>query len=293
MASNDKIVEKKPVNLRTLSSGEMTWIDIVQPTLETNKYLAEQYHFNPLDLEDVLSPRQVPKIEEYPDYLFVVFHLSTFDRTTRVSSRKQWSAFVGKNFLVTLRPLELKVVDELFREFELNEEVKERNCDQGSGYLLYQILDRAIDRYFKVLDKLLGLIENVEDSVFKENVEVGVELSILRRDINTQKRVMVPTRQLLTELEKKLKRFSRTDLTLLFSDLMDHLNKILDTLDEYTETIGVFKDADYTLSGYRSNRTIRTLAVLFAVGLPFLVIAGLYIILRVVSIKAVSSHSWC
>ena len=90
---------------------------------------------------------------------------------------------------------------------------------------------------------------------------------------------MFPTRPLLTRLEKQLKRFTKTDLTLYFSDLMDHMNKICETLDEYTETIEVFKDADYTLSGYRSNQTIRTMAVLFAVGLPFLVIAGLYIML--------------
>jgi Mg2+ and Co2+ transporter CorA len=57
------------------------------------------------------------------------------------------------------------------------------------------------------------------------------------------------------------------------------MNKICDTLDEYNETIEVFKDADYTLSGYRSNRTIRMLAVLFAIGLPFLVATGIYIML--------------
>ena len=98
-----------------------------------------------------------------------------------------WREFPGD-----LAALELKAPDELFRECELNEEVRERNCDHGSGYLLYQIFDRAIDSYFKVLDKLLSLMEDIEDSVFKENVEVGLELSILRRDIITQRRVMFP-----------------------------------------------------------------------------------------------------
>ncbi len=279
MVLSDKTSEKKQLNLRTITWGDLTWVDIVQPTKEVTTYLAEHYNFNPLDLEDALSPRQVPKIEEYPDYLFAVFHFSVYDKQTRVSSRKQWSAFVGENLLVTLRPPELKAPDELFRECELSEEAREQYLGQGSGYLLYQIIDRAIDSYFKVLDKILSLMEDIEDNVFKENVEVAMELSILRRDIITQRRVMFPTRPLLAELEKKLKRFSKMDLTLYFSDLMDHMNKICDTLDEYTETIEVFKDADYTLSGYRANRTIRTLAILFAMGLPFLVIAALFVIL--------------
>jgi Mg2+ and Co2+ transporter CorA len=122
-------------------------------------------------------------------------------------------------------------------------------------------------------------MEDIEDNVFKENVEVATEISFLRRNINTQRRVMFPTRPLLVDLEKKLKHFSKVDLTLAFSDLMDHMNKICETLDEYTETIEVFKDADYTLSGYRSNRTIRVLAVSFAFGLPFLVMAGIYYML--------------
>ncbi len=279
MALTDKTSEKKQLNLRTMTSGDLTWVDIVQPTKEVIKYLAEHYNFNPLDLEDALSPRQVPKIEEYPDYLFVVFHLSVFDKVTRVSTRKQWSAFVGENFLVTLRPAEFKVPDELFHDCEISEETRAQNCGQGSGYLLYQILDRAIDRYFRVLDKILVLMEDIEDNVFQEGVEAARELGFLRRDIITQRRIMFPTRPLLIDLEKKLKRFSKIDLTLFFSDLMDHMNKILDTLDEYTEVIEVFKDTDYQLSGYRANRTIRVLALLFALGLPFLVIAALYLIL--------------
>jgi magnesium transporter len=279
MALSDKTPEKKQMNIRTMTWGDMTWVDIVQPTKEATRYLAEHYNFNQLDLEDALSPRQVPKIEEYPQYLFAVFYFAVYNKGTRVSSRKQWSAFIGENFLITLRPPELKAPDELYRECEMSEETRERYLSQGSGYLLYQIIDQAVDSYFKVLDKLLSLMEDIEDNVFKENVEVALELSILRRDIITQRRVMFPTRPLLTELGKKLKRFSKVDLTLFFSDLMDHMNKICDTLDEYTETIEVFKDADYTLSGYRSNRTIRTLALLFATGLPFLVIAALYIIL--------------
>ena len=57
------------------------------------------------------------------------------------------------------------------------------------------------------------------------------------------------------------------------------MNRICETLDEYTDTIEVFKDADYLLSSYRANRTVRTLAILFAIGLPFLVIAGIYVML--------------
>jgi magnesium transporter len=279
MTSAVKNPEPRQLNIKTITWGDQTWIDIVQPTKEAIRYLADRYHFNNLDLEDALSARQVPKIEEYPDYLFAVFHFSVYDKQRRVSSRKQWSAFIRENLLVTLRPQELKAPEEISKECEGSEEVRQQYLAQGPGHLLYQIIDRAVDSYFRVLEKIQSLMEDIEDNVFKEEVEAATEISILRRDIITQRRVMFPTRPLLVELEKKLKRFSKPDLTLFFSDLMDHMNKILDTLDEYTEVIEVFKDADYLHSGIRTNRTIRALGVLSMIGLPFLVIASLYLIL--------------
>ena len=279
MAKSLKTVREPQMNLKTITSRDLTWVDITNPTKEATKYLTEHYNFNPLDLEDALSPRQVTKIEEYPEYLFVIFHLSVFDKVRRVSSRRQWSAFVGPDYLVTIRPPEFKVAGELFQECETKEEAREQYLSQGSGFLLYQILDRAIDRYFKVLDKILSLMEDTEEGVFREDVEVAGQLSSLRRDIIDQKQVVFPTRAILAELEPKLKQYSKTDLALYFSDLMDHANRVCNTLDEYTEVIDIFKDSDYLLSGYRSNRTIRAIAILLAIGLPFFVVAGVYLLL--------------
>jgi magnesium transporter len=272
----NKSSEEKPANIKTITWGDLTWVDIVQPTQEVTKYLAEHYNFHPMDLDDALSIRQLSKIEEYPQYLFVIFHLPVYDKETRISTRKQWSAFVGDKFLVTLHPKELRSIDDILRECELSEEARQDYLSHGSGYLLYQILDSALDSYFPVLDKIMRLTDDIENIVFSEEFEAAEELSILRQDIITQRLVMFPTRTLLVELEKKLKRFSTLDLTIYFSDLMDHMNKICDTLDESTEVIEVFKDADFLQSSYHANRGIRVLAVMFAVALPILVVFGLY-----------------
>jgi magnesium transporter len=271
-----KSQENKQLNLRTVNLGELTWVDIAQPTEETAKYLAEHYNFHPMDLEDSLSTRQLSKIEEYSQYLFIVFHFQVYERTTRISTRKQWSVFIGDTFLITLHPAELKTIDDMFRECELSEETRQEYLSRGSGYLLYQILDRLSDSYFPVLDKIASSLSNIEDSVFSEETEAAQELSTLRRDIITQRQVMFPTRTLLMELESKLKRFSKIDLTIYYSDLMDHINKICETLDESREVVEVFQDADFILSSYRANRGIRIISVMLAIGLPFLVVFGLY-----------------
>jgi magnesium transporter len=264
--------EKKRMTY-TVKQGDLTWVDMSDPAQEDRKYLADTFNFNPMDLEDYFSPGQLPKVDEYQKYLSVIFHMPTYDKATKVSTIYQWAAFVGENFLVTLHPGVLRSLNELRLECEASEEARKANMTQGSGYLLYQILDRTVDSYFPVLDRIMSLVDKVEDRVFDEGVEVGKEISILRRDILTQRRVMFPLRALLKELEDKLKRFSRIDLTVFYGDLMDHMNKICDTLDTGKETIEIFKDADYTLSGYRANGVIRVIAIMLAITLPFVVLA--------------------
>ena len=267
--------EREPT-IKTVSWGNLTWTDIVQPTEDAKKYLAERYNFHPLALDDCLSRKQLSKIDVYPGYMFFIFHFPVYHKETRVSTKQQWSVFIGENYLVTLRPGELKTFDKLFRECELSEESRQEYMSQGSGYLLYKLLDRAIDSYFPVLDKIMSLMEDMEDIVFDESIEAAKELSIMRRDIITQRAVMFPTREIFKEMENKLKRFSKTDLTPYYSDLMDHMNKICSTLDECQEIIEVFKDTDYVLGTDRLNRVMRVLTIFSTIILPFVAISSIF-----------------
>jgi magnesium transporter len=251
-------------------------VNVQSPTEREIEYLAGKYDFHPLALDDCLSRKQLPKLDVYPGYLFFVFHFPFYDKQTRISSKRQWSAFVGENLLVTLHTGELKTLVALFRDCQVNEDAREEYLGNGSGFLLYRILDRAIDSYFPVLDKIMDLLEDVEDSVFDEYIEAAKELSIIRRDVITQRAVMFPTRAIFIEMENKLKRFTDVDVTVYYHDLMDHINKICETLDEVQEIIEVYKDADSTLATYRINRVTRLLTIFSSIVLPFLLVSGLY-----------------
>jgi magnesium transporter len=267
---------EKPLNIESITWGDLTWVNIESATEQETAWLADTYHFHQLALDDCISRKQIPKIDVFPGYLFFVFHYPLFDKITRVSSKRQWSAFIGENYLITIHTGELKTIVALFRDCIANEEARKEYMSSGSGFLLYLILDRAIDSYFPVLNKILSLMEDVEDAVFDEDIEAVKELSILRRDIITQRSVMFPTREIFKEMENKLKRFSKTDVTAYYNDLMDHTNKICSTLDECKEIIEVYKDTDYTLATNRLNRVTRILTIFSAIIVPFLMVSSLY-----------------
>lgn len=272
-----KVEEKeKKLNVESITWDGLTWVNIEGPAEREIQYLAQNYHFHPMDLDDCLSRTQRQKIDEYQDYLFSILHFQVYNKATRVSTHTQLSIFIGKNYLITIHTGELKALVKLFKQCQTEEEARRENCSHGSGYLLYRALDRLVDSYFPVLDKILLMMESVEDQVFDENIEAAQELSILRRDIITQRRINFPLRTVLTSLESKLKQFTDTDISVHWGDLMDHMNKICDTLDEIKETIEVYKDTDFILGTDRLNRVMRIMTVLGTIMLPFVVVSSIY-----------------
>ena len=264
------------LNMESITWGDLTWVNIERPSKRETEYLAKHYPFHPFDLDDCLSRKQRPKVDEYKDYLFFIFHFPVYNKITRTSTHGQLSVFIGDKYLITLHSGELRSLVKLFRDCQADEEARQVNFSYGPGYLLYRIMDRAVDSYFPVIDKIFSLTEDIEDQVFDERVEAAHEVAILRRDIITQRRIIFPMRTMLAELENKLKRFATSDITVQYGDLMDHMNKICESLDELKEIIEVYKDADFVLGTDRVNHILRILTIMSTIALPFLIVSSLW-----------------
>jgi len=271
-----EVGREEGLNTETITYRELTWVNIEQPTTRETGYLAQNYSFNQLDLDDCLSRRQRPKIDEYEDYLFVVLHFPKWYKEIQIARPSQVAMFIGRKYVVTIHAGELTPLVRLFEVCRDNAVVRQRNMGRGSAFLAYRIIDLLIDYCFPIMDKILSQMEDVEDAVFDETAESARDVAVLRRDIIAQRRIIWPLRTVISELEPKLKKFTTRNMSDLFGDMLDHLNKIWDTLDECKEIIEVYKDSDFILSTEYINRIVRILTILATVMLPFLVISGLY-----------------
>ncbi len=273
-----KVREKEqPLNLESLTFGELTWVNIERPTEREIEYLAQNYPFHPLDLDDCLSRIQRPKIDEYKGYLFLVFHFPVFNKETRVTSPSQVSAFIGEKYLITLHKGELKPLVKLFKECQIDEESRQENFSQGSSYLLYRIVDRLVDYCLPILNKIGDNIEDVEDDIFTDEMPRAIKkISMLRRDVISFRRIIWPMRAVIGSLEPKVRRFAKTDLAVYFGDMVDHVDKIWDGLDEYKEIIEGLNDTHDSLATNRTNEVMRILTIIASILLPLTLLASIY-----------------
>jgi magnesium transporter len=277
MANPEVSKKEEQLNVESLTWGNLTWVNIERPTEQETEYLAQNYHFHPLDLDDCLSRIQRPKIDEYKDYLFLVFHFPVFNKQARTTTASQLSVFIGEKYLITLHKGELKPLVKLFKECQIDEESRQENLSQGSSYLLYRIIDRLVDYCLPILNKIVGNIEEVEDNIFSDSARgVVKEISILRRDIISFRRIIWPIRAVIGSLEPKIRRFTKMDLAVYFGDMVDHVDKIWDALDEYKEIIEGLNDTYDSLASNRTNDVMRMLTVIAVILLPITVVASIF-----------------
>src|SRR6478735_5904433 len=133
--------ERKP-NVETITAEGLRWVNIERPSPLECAWLEEQFGFHALDLEDVMSRNQRPKIDEYPEYLFIVLHFPVFDKQVGRLNSGELDLFVGPDYIITLPNQPLKPVEYLFERCRTNEEVREQLFSKGTGYMLYQIVDQ-------------------------------------------------------------------------------------------------------------------------------------------------------
>ena len=273
-----QVKKKEGLNLESITYGDLTWVNIERPTEKETEYLAQNYSFHPLDLDDCLSRIQRPKIDEYKDYLFLVFHFPVFYKETRVTASSQLSVFIGQGYLITLHKGTLKPLVKLFKECQIDEESRQEHFGQGSSYLLYRIIDRLVDYCLPILNKIGENIERTEDNVFSSRgMPRAIEdISMLRRDVIAFRRIIWPMRAVVGSMEPKVRRFTKTDLAVYFGDTVDHVDRIWDGLDEYKEIIEGLNDTHDSLANNRTNEIMRMLTIAATIFFPITFVASIW-----------------
>ncbi len=270
--------ERKP-NVETVAGEGLRWVNIDRPTPVECTWLEEQFDFHALDLEDVLSRNQRPKIDEYDDYLFIVLHFPVFDRQVGRLNAGELDIFVGPDFLVTIPNTPLQPVSYLFDRCRQKEEVREQLFSRGSGYLLYRIVDDSFDYCFPMLRKIGNKLDAVEDEIFEGRSEDVVrDISNAKQEIINFRKVIRPQRTVLRDLEKLKSRFLAPDIDLeiYFDDVVDAHERIWDMLENYKEVVEALEDSNESFISHRVNDVLRVLTAFSVIILPLTLIASLW-----------------
>jgi len=259
--------------MASITKGDITWTDIQEPTSTEMALLARDYDFHSLDLEDCLSPRQLTKLEDHGDHIFITLHFPGQIGQDVIVSR-QVSMFLGKDFLVTMHPSNFNAFSSLFQACR-DDETERSGLMKSSAYLAYKLIDRSIDDLFSILDNVQTSLRSIEAVVFVEVKSSASAINAARRQIAILRRIVYPLGLYLPDLIQTQK-FSKEDLSIYFSDIRHKIGKVSGTIEEMREMVEIYKDTDFVTSSNRTNNVLSILTILFTLTIPATVISSIY-----------------
>jgi magnesium transporter len=266
------------MGVEVLAHGRVTWVNIEKPTPADMDYLRQHYpFFHPLDLEDCLSRLERPKLDEYDDYLFIIMQFPVFDSLSRVSRPSDVDMFIGAGFLVTVHDGNLWPITKLFDDCQAEEQVRQKHMGREASQVLHDVVDRLVDYCFPILYKVDANIREIEEDIFTEQVpDVVREISWVRRDIIALQRIVKPQIAIVSNLEHKDRPVIREELDVYFGDILDHLYRAWDMLEDYRDVIEGLSDTANTLTSYRINEVMKILTIISVIMLPLTLLSGIY-----------------
>src|SRR5215468_1417365 len=276
----EAVVPRPEPRVAELSADNLTWIHLDPPIdPETVNTLRARFGWHPLDVEDVLSKRQRPKVDDYVDdgYLFGVLHFPAYDKNVQRLNAGELDFFIGSDYLVTISNVQLNPVTRLFTRLQEDEGMRDNLFSRGSGRLLYEILDDLFDYCFPILDKIAYKLDSIEDDIEdRRSEEIVSDISKAKQEIISFRKIVKPQRPALRLLERHIERFLPEDLELYFDDLVDASERIWDLLDNYKEVVEALESTNESVISHRQNDVLRVLTVVTVILLPLTLITGIF-----------------
>jgi len=256
-----------------LDKWPVVWIDVEGlGDAETVRVLGELLGLHRLALEDVLNVHQRPKLEQYPDYYFIVAHMVTYGEHCET---EQLSLFLGKNFVLTFQ--EGKPGDSLEPIRERVRQKHSRIRDSGLDYLAYALLDAVVDGYFPILEQYGEQLESLEDEIVtRPSGDMVARVHAIRRNLLTLRRAIWPQRETFNALLREETSLVTNETRLHLRDCYDHTAQLIDLIETYRELGADLTDVYLSSISNRTNEIMRVLTVIATIFIPLTFIAGVY-----------------
>ena len=252
------------------------WVDIDVTDLHQAACLENIFNFHPLPVEDTLNPQSRVKIEEFPDYVFLIVRGVTYKRDTEDPydiDTYNLCFFLGRGYLVSTHRGRAEPIEELVGRVLRSPDLLGRGVER----LLHAIVDAATDAYFPVLDEVDSLLDGLEDRVVQRFDESALgDILSLKRLVLSLRRHLAPQREVLSVLTNRPSAFIAPDMQVYFRDVYDHVLRINDSLETYRDLLSSTLDSYLSQVSIRLGRITTGLSVVATLSVPFVVISGMW-----------------
>lgn len=263
------------IDLTRIEKNLIRWIDIYGlAQVQVIEEIGNQFNLHPLVLEDILSPNQRPKLEDYGNYIFLVLKKLKWNQKEEEFEYEQISLILGDNYVISFQERDTNLFAPIYERIQVP---KGRVRTMGADYLFYVLVDIIIDNYFIVLEKVGESIEYIEDILIKNPEPETLQLiyRLKRSSIELRKSIW-PIREVINKLQREQSDLIKDELQIYLRDIYDHIFRISDLLENYRDIIFGMLDMYLSSVSNRMNDIMKVLTIISTVFIPLSFLAGFY-----------------
>jgi magnesium transporter len=252
---------------RLRGQREFFWLDLLGPSAEDLRGLGELFALHPIVMEDLEHFGQRPKIDDYPDFLHMVFY------GIEAGAPVEVHVLVHGDAMITVRR------DECASLMGARDRVGVVPPEREE-YAVYRVLDALTDSFFPHLERLDDEIDALEESVIDGGDREGLHRIVaLKRKLTELRRLVGPQRDIMAtadSLFSRLPGFTGDGSHDYFRDVYDHLLRIHDSIESFRDVLTGLLDVQLSAQSNRLNGYITRLTVLGTVFLPLTFLTGFF-----------------
>jgi magnesium transporter len=258
------------------SPGHLIWVDIFDAEYEDSlTVLKDIFGFHPLAIDDALEETHIPKIDDWEDYLVLVFQAIDLKKQQKIPEllTQEVDLFLGKNFILTYRDAQNETIDRVWDRSIKND----RLIGRGPAHLLYLLLDETASDYIIKTDQIALVINEIEDQLFDHPD------SSLLAQIFTLKRSILNLRQSINPQREVLNKLARGDYPILggyssmyFRDVYDHFFRLFDIAENLQDLTSNTLEIFLSTINNRMNGIMKTLTIITTLFMPISFLAGFF-----------------
>lgn len=269
--SFDGAVARSDAGLPVVPPAEgWLWIDIVAGPDDIDELLAFSAPFglDRIALRDAVGDRDLPKVDDFGHHLVVVLHGVRSDRVATF----EVDCFLSDRLLVTVHDHASPTVDAL-REHLANRSVVPDSSIDDVFALLADSLTRRLS---SVLDAFDERVEDLSIRALQAHPDVLEDLTAVRTDLASVRRVVHPQREALDLLRHSSSTLLTPRGQRRLSDVFDVASRAAGGLDEARAALAETLDAYRGAEARQATEVTKVLTVYAAIMLPLSIIVGFF-----------------
>jgi magnesium transporter len=258
-----------------LRQGTVSWLTVERPGPAELAMLEKRYGFHSLDLEDLVSKTERPKIDIRSSYAFGVLHFPVMAGRPRRLMAGELHLLLGSDYLVTVQDGDLRPPVRLFEELRSDPALR-AELMATPGRLLYEVIMAMVEASRPWVDRLPTAVDALQADIFAETDRGPVrQMALLRRELIQLRRMIHPDAVVIDRLRRR-EWVAEPDLELYWGNAHDQIAWLSDYLDDVWATLEALSHSYDQLANQRTNGIMRLLTALSTIMLPLAVISGIY-----------------